>query len=154
MSASPASRKESAELRVFRKYLQSRQLKQTPHRLLILETFIANEGHRSVEDVHDNVRKRDPRVGYTTIYRTMKLLSDAGLAREVDLGDGMTRYEHLYNHKHHDHMICTRCGRSIEFLNPEIEKIQDQASRKLGFKVTEHRLQIYGLCRTCRKNDS
>jgi Fur family ferric uptake transcriptional regulator len=155
MSTSSATRKESkesAELRAFKRYLERRQLKQTPHRRLILETFIENEGHRSVEDIYNNVRERDPKVGYTTIYRTMKLLSDAGLAREVDLGDGMTRYEHLYNHKHHDHMICTECGRSIEFLNPEIEKIQDQASRKLDFKVTDHRLQIYGLCRSCRPN--
>ncbi len=140
----------SAEMQVFRKYLEARRLKQTPHRLFILESFIANEGHRSVEDIYNDVRKLDPRVGYTTIYRTMKLLTDAGLAREVDLGDGMTRYEHLYNHKHHDHMICTVCGKSIEFFNAEIERAQDAASEKLGFHVHDHRLQIYGLCRTCR----
>ncbi len=150
MSLTRRSSTESAEMRVFRKYLEDNHLKQTPHRALILETFIANEGHRSVEDIHRDVRERDPKVGYTTIYRTMKLLTDAGLAREVDLGDGMTRYEHLYNHKHHDHMICTECGRSIEFLNAEIEKLQDVASRKLGFKVLDHRLQIYGICRSCR----
>lgn len=152
MSRPGRSIAESAEMRVFRKYLEGHHFKQTPHRALILETFIANEGHRSVEDIHRDVRERDPKVGYTTVYRTMKLLSDAGLAREVDLGDGMTRYEHLYNHKHHDHMICTECGRSIEFLNPEIEKLQDAASRKLGFKVLDHRLQIYGVCGACRRS--
>jgi Fur family ferric uptake transcriptional regulator len=140
----------SPELQVFRKYLAGKRLKQTPHRMLILQTFVSNEGHRSVEDIYNNVRKADPHVGYTTIYRTMKLLSDAGLAREVDLGDGMTRYEHLYNHKHHDHMICTKCGQSIEFFNAEIEKLQDDASEKLGFRVQDHRLQIYGLCKACR----
>jgi Fur family ferric uptake transcriptional regulator len=138
------------EVLVFKKYLEDKRLKKTPHRMLILETFLANEGHRSVDDIHHSVRKADPRVGYTTIYRTMKLLSDAGLAREVDLGDGMTRYEHLYNHKHHDHMICTGCGLSIEFFNAAIEKAQDEASAKLGFHVLDHRLQIYGQCQACR----
>jgi Fur family ferric uptake transcriptional regulator len=151
MSGAAPSVKKSAESRVFKKYLEENGLKQTPHRRLILDTFIANEGHRSVEDIHHDVRERDPRVGYTTVYRTMKLLSDAGLAREVDLGDGMTRYEHLYNHRHHDHMICTECGRSVEFLNPQIEKLQEQAAEKLGFRVVDHRLHIYGLCRFCRK---
>jgi Fur family ferric uptake transcriptional regulator len=138
------------ELQVFRKYLADNRLKRTPHRMLILESFIANEGHRSVEDIYKYVRQQDPGIGYTTIYRTMKLLSDAGLAREVDLGDGMTRYEHLYNHTHHDHMICTECGTSIEFLNAEIERVQDAASDKLGFRVLDHRLQIYGLCAACQ----
>lgn len=141
----------SPELEVFRKYLEGKRLKQTPHRMLILESFISNEGHRSVEDIYDHVRGQDPKVGYSTIYRTMKLLTDAGLAREVDLGDGMTRYEHLYNHKHHDHMICTECGRSIEFFNADIEDAQDAASEKRGFHVLDHRLQIYGLCSTCRR---
>ena len=141
----------SPELEVFRKYLEGKRLKQTPHRMLILESFISNEGHRSVEDIYDHVRGQDPKVGYSTIYRTMKLLTDAGLAREVDLGDGMTRYEHLYNHKHHDHMICTECGRSIEFFNADIEDVQDAASEKRGFHVLDHRLQIYGLCSTCRR---
>jgi Fur family ferric uptake transcriptional regulator len=138
------------ELQVFRKYLADNRLKRTPHRMLILDSFIANEGHRSVEDIYKDVRQQDPGIGYTTIYRTMKLLSDAGLAREVDLGDGMTRYEHLYNHTHHDHMICTECGTSIEFLNAEIERVQDAASDKLGFRVLDHRLQIYGLCAACQ----
>jgi Fur family ferric uptake transcriptional regulator len=138
------------ELDVFTRYLASRRLKRTPHRLLILKTFVRNEGHRSVEDILRNVRRTDSRVSHTTVYRTMKLLTEAGLAREVDLGDGMTRYEHLYNHTHHDHMICTACGASIEFLNAEIEQVQDEASEKLGFHVLDHRLQIYGLCTTCR----
>lgn len=139
----------SPELEVFRKYLDEHGLKQTAPRRLILQTFLAGEGHRSVEDIHRQVRGRDPRVGYTTVYRTMKLLSDSGLAREIDLSDGMTRYEHLYNHAHHDHMICTACGRSVEFFNPEIEKVQDEASAELGFRVVDHRLQIYGTCCDC-----
>lgn len=140
----------SPEMQVFMDYLQRKKLKFTPHRELIMENFIGNEGHRSVDDLYHAVRTQDPRIGYTTVYRTMKILLDCGLAREIDLADGITRYEHLYNHQHHDHMICTQCGRSIEFYNEELEAVQEAASEQLGFKVMDHRLQIYGLCRDCR----
>ena len=103
------------EMQVFMEYLQEHKLKLTPHRQLILDIFLSNEGHRSIEDIYHVVREHDPRVGYTTVYRTMKILLECGLAREIDLADGITRYEHLYNHEHHDHMICMQCGKSIEF---------------------------------------
>jgi Fur family ferric uptake transcriptional regulator len=140
------------ELQVFMEYLQERKLKLTPHRQLILDVFLNHEGHRSVEDIYRVVRAKDPRVGYTTVYRTMKILMDCGLAREIELADGVKRYEHLYNHEHHDHMICMQCGKSIEFYDPGIEALQDEASAQLGFKVLDHRLQIYGLCGDCRGN--
>jgi len=139
----------SPEMQVFLEYLQQRKFKLTPHRDLILDTFLKHEGHRSIEDIYRVVREEDPRIGYTTVYRTMKILTDCGLAREIDLADGITRYEHLYNHQHHDHMICTRCGKSIEFYNAEIEAVQDEASEQLGFKAFDHKLQIFGLCGEC-----
>ena len=142
---------QSPEFQILTNYLRDNKLKVTPHRELILDTFIGNEGHRSVEDIYRTVRSMDPRVGYTTVYRTMKLLTECGLAREIDLADGITRYEHLFNHQHHDHMICMECGKSIEFYNEDIEALQDAASVQLGFKVQDHKLQIYGLCRNCRQ---
>ena len=144
-------KKISPEMQVFSEYLESKRLKHTTNRKLILETFLKGEGHRSVEEIYRTVRQQDARVGYTTVYRAMKLLSsECGLAREIDLADGITRYEHLYNHAHHDHLICTACGDSIEFFNAEIERVQDAASAKLGFKVLDHKLQIYGFCENCR----
>ena len=139
-----------AEMQVLTDYLRERNLKMTPHRELILDTFLDHEGHRSVEDIYRNVKLQDPRIGYTTVYRTMKILMECGLARELDLADGITRYEHLFNHEHHDHMICMECGASIEFFNPQIESLQDAASEALGFKVRDHKLQIYGVCRECQ----
>ncbi len=143
-------KKISPEMQVFSEYLESKRLKHTTNRKLILETFLKGEGHRSVEEIYRTVRQQDARVGYTTVYRAMKLLTGCGLAREIDLADGITRYEHLYNHAHHDHLICTACGDSIEFFNAEIERVQDAASAKLGFKVLDHKLQIYGFCENCR----
>ena len=138
-------------MQVFMDYLQANKLKLTPHRELILETFLENEGHRSVEDIYHTVKSLDPRIGYTTVYRTMKLLITCGLAREIELADGITRYEHLFNHEHHDHLVCMECGNSFEFYNPEIEAVQDAASAQLGFKVLDHKLQIYGVCRDCHQ---
>ena len=139
------------EMQVLTDYLRANKLKVTPHRELILETFLDHEGHLSVEDISRTVKKLDPHIGYTTVYRTMKLLTDCGLAREVDLSDGITRYEHLFNHQHHDHLICMECGASIEFFDADIEEVQDSASEHLGFKVLDHRLQIYGLCEHCQE---
>ena len=141
--------KVSQELQIYHGYLQAKGLNRTPQRQLILEVFLAGEGHRSVEDIYQMIRKKDKRIGYTTVYRAMKLLTDCGLAREIDLADGVTRYEHLYQHEHHDHLICTNCGKSIEFFDADIERVQDLASVEMGFHVLDHELQIYGHCKNC-----
>ena len=135
---------------ILHKHLKGVGLKQTGQRDTILRTFLETRDHLSTDELHRLVQKKDARIGYTTVYRTMKILADCGLARPVDLADGITRYEHLYNHEHHDHMICMQCGNSIEFYKPEIETLQDEASAQLGFKVLDHKLQIYGLCKDCR----
>jgi Fur family ferric uptake transcriptional regulator len=80
-------------------------------------------------------------------------LTEAGLAREVRLGDGKTYYEHHYNHEHHDHMICTECGEVIEFFSPELEKMQDEMAAKYNFKPTHHSLRILGLCERCQNKE-
>ena len=139
------------EQEVFLKHIQKQGLKRTAQRDLILDVFLRTEGHVSGEDLYRLVRAEDPTVGQTTVYRTLRLLTDAGLAREVRFGDGRAHYEHNYKHEHHDHMICMQCGKSIEFYIPEIETLQDEASEQLGFKVLDHKLQIYGLCGDCRK---
>src|SRR5262245_32620233 len=106
------------EMQVLMEYLQQNNLKITPKSELHLDTFIEPEGDSSVECLYVTLRELDPLIGYTTVYRMMKLLAECGLAREVDLADGITRYEHLFNHEHHDHMVCMQCGQSIEFYNP------------------------------------
>ncbi|MGB5014247.1 MAG: transcriptional repressor, partial [Pyrinomonadaceae bacterium] len=84
-------------------------------------------------------------------YRTLKVLTEAGLAREVRFGDNKTYYEHHYNHDHHDHMICTECGKVIEFFSAEIESMQDKAAESFGFKPTHHSLRMWGICSDCQK---
>jgi Fur family ferric uptake transcriptional regulator len=97
------------------------------------------------------VQKEDPNIGQTTVYRTLKLLTEAGLAREVRFGDGRTHYEHNYKHQHHDHMICMECGEIIEFYSEELEAIQDAMAAKHRFEVKQHLLRILGICANCRR---
>lgn len=137
------------EQEVFLKHIQKSGLKRTAQRDLILDVFLRTEDHLSSEDLYRLVRKEDSNIGQTTVYRTLKLLTDAGLAREVRFGDGRTHYEHNYKHGHHDHMICTECGKIIEFFSAELEAIQDQMAAKFDFVPTQHSLRIFGLCAKC-----
>ena len=139
------------EQEVFLKHIQKQGLKRTAQRDLILEVFLRTEGHLSGEDLYRLVRKQDPNVGQTTVYRTLRLLTDAGLAREVRFGDGRAHYEHNYKHQHHDHMICSECGKIIEFYSPELEAIQDAMAAKHRFALTSHLLRMIGICADCRR---
>ena len=139
------------EQEIFLKHIQKQGLKRTAQRDLILDVFLRTEGHLSGEDLYQLVRKEDPTVGRTTIYRTLRLLTDSGLAREVRFGDGRAHYEHNYKHQHHDHMICSDCGRIIEFYSPELEAIQDAMAAKHKFELTSHLLRMIGVCWQCRQ---
>ncbi|HJT24369.1 MAG TPA: transcriptional repressor [bacterium] len=141
------------EYEVFSRYLREKDLKLTAQRELILETFLADRGHISAEELFQKARAKQPHVGFATVYRTLKHMTQCGLARELDFGDGRIKYEPDFNRQHHDHMICTKCGTYIEFLNPRIEELQEQVSRKHGFKITSHRMQLYGLCQKCQKSE-
>lgn len=141
----------AAEKAIFYQHIQSEGLRRTNQRDLILETFLSTEGHLTSEDLYGLVHKQDDSIGLTTIYRTLKVLTEAGLASEVRFGDGKTYYEHLYDHEHHDHMICTACGRVIEFFSPDIESLQDEMADKFGFRPTHHSLRMWGLCSDCHE---
>src|SRR3989442_10194397 len=141
----------SEEQEVLLKHIQKRGLKRTAQRDLILDIFLRTEAHLSSEDLYRLVQKDDPSIGQTTVYRTLKLLTEAGLAREVRFGDGRTHYEHNYKHQHHDLMICSECGRIIEFFSAELEAIQDAMAAKHRFEVTQHLLRIIGVCADCRR---
>src|SRR5215475_6991380 len=132
-------------------HIQKSGLRRTAQRDLILEVFLRTEEHLTSEDLYWLVQKEDPTVGHTTVYRTLKLLTKAGLAREVRFGDGKTYYEHHFEHAHHDHMICTECGKVIEFFSPEIEALQDQMADNFGFRPTHHSLRLWGVCEDCQK---
>ena len=142
------------EKEIFLEHIQKAGLRRTSQRDLILEIFLRTEEHLSSEDLYWLVQKQDPSVGHTTVYRTLKLLTEAGLAREVRFGDGKTYYEHHYNHEHHDHLICTECGKIIEFFSAEIEDLQDKMAEQYGFRLTNHSLRMWGICEECRTREA
>ena len=131
-------------------YMARKGLRSTSQRRVVTDTFFRAHGrHLSIEDLLAMVRKRDPKVGYATIYRTLKLLAECGLANERHFGDGVTRYEIAHEEEHHDHLICTSCNCIIEFEDDRIEKLQEQVAKRHGFVVSSHKHELYGLCSTC-----
>lgn len=129
-------------------YLDRRGLRRTKQRDAIIETFLGTEDHLTSDELHQLVAADHPNIGLATVYRTLKLFVEAGVASERTFRDGVSRYE--VRAPHHDHLICTSCDSILEFENEDIERLQEQVAKNLGFVLTAHRLELYGLCRSCR----
>ena len=126
-------------------YLQRHGLKQTRQREAILEAFLASSGHITSEQLYEVVRKKHPDVGAATVYRTLRLLCEAGLANAHQFGDGVTLYE-VEGGDHHDHLICNDCGTILEFSSELVEIEQDKIAAARGFKLTKHQHILFGDC--------
>ena len=133
---------------VLRTYLVRHKLKRSEQREVILDALLRSDRHLSAEELLRTVKRRHPEVGRTTVYRTLKLLTEAGLARELVI-DGQAHYERGYLREHHDHFICTSCGAILEFTSPDIERLQEEFAARLGFVIEAHRHEIYGRCARC-----
>jgi Fur family ferric uptake transcriptional regulator len=136
------------EKQVLAAHLVRHGLKRSAQREVILDAFLRAGRHVSVEELLRIVRRRRADVGRTTIYRSLKLFKEAGLASELTYG-GEARFEPLWNRDHHDHFICGTCGEIFEFKSPEIEHIQETIARRIGFVIEGHRHHILGRCRKC-----
>ena len=139
------------EVKIFEDYLKTKNLKHSHQRREILHIFLNIDRHLTANELYQIVQKKYPSIGYATIYRTLKLLCECGLCRELKFEDGTTRYEHLYGHQHHDHLICTKCGRLIEVVDQEIEHLQEKLAKLHGFYLERHRMELYGICKRCKK---
>lgn len=136
---------------ILKGYIAKHGLKTSRQRELIAEVFFQAGGHLSIDELLERVRHADARIGQATVYRTMKLLTKCGLAESRQFGDGHTRYEPIDEHEeHHDHLICTSCGKIVEFHNDQIEALQNRVAEKHGYTVTHHKMELYGLCPDCR----
>ncbi|MFH0901400.1 MAG: transcriptional repressor [Pseudomonadota bacterium] len=142
----PAEREAIAKLKArWSQYLRSHGLNTTEQREAIVDVFLHSREHVSIEEVLGRVRKEYPRLGFATVYRTMRLLVESGLAYARRFGEGHTRYEVAGDH--HDHLICVECGLILEFESEEIERIQEEIARRLGgFRVLRHKHELYCLC--------
>ena len=135
------------KLTSFHEYLRTSGLKTTRQRDEIASWFFEVEGHHSADDIYRQLRQTISGVGVATVYRTLRLLCDAGLVHERHFGDGEALYENVA--LHHDHCICTACGSIVEFENPRIEQLQEEVAERYGFKLVTHKMELYGLCKKC-----
>lgn len=137
------------ERQILHDYLARHGMRHTHQREIILEEFLRQEQHVTIDDLSDRVRKKDPSIGYATVYRTLKLFTECGIADKREFG-GSARFEST-SEEHHDHMICNTCGNIIEFHNDEIEHLQDQICQEHNFQLISHKMELYGLCRACQQ---
>ena len=140
------------KLEQFREFIRERGLKSTRQREDIATWFFDTGGHLSAHDIYRDLQQVVPGIGFSTVYRTMKLLCEAGLVQERHFGDAETLYENVSGH--HDHCICTACGKIIEFENEQIESLQETVAARFGFQLHSHKMELYGLCRDCRQKSA
>ncbi|UCF69705.1 MAG: transcriptional repressor [candidate division WOR-3 bacterium] len=135
----------------FAKHKSTHGLKSSDKRSFVVDHFIQADRHFTVEELYFEVKKLRPEISYSTVYRALKLLAKCGLASESMFGETVSRYEPVHSSAHHDHLVCNKCGRIIEFENDKIEKLQKDVARNYDFLVSAHRLELYGLCKKCRR---
>lgn len=140
---------DQTRLQQLHEYLSQKGMKQTRQRDLIAATFFKTKKHVGIEELLQEVRKAEPNIGYVTVYRTLLLLKECGLAHQRHFGEGQSLFENAGDH--HDHMICIKCGTITEFEDDRIESLQEQICKDLNFKMVSHRHEIYGACSRCQK---
>jgi Fur family ferric uptake transcriptional regulator len=143
----------AALLERFRRYLRDHRLPVTRQRDLIARVVLQSEEHLSVDTVVRRLREQGVRVGTATVYRTLDVLVQSGLVRAHDFGEGFRRYEPVPAQAHHEHLICVRCGAVLEFQNDRLERMLPIIADELAFQHQRHRVEIYGVCRSCRQRD-
>jgi len=137
-----------AELQ-FHQFLKEKGFKFTRQRDEIVRVLMASSSHLSVDEVYQRVRQRNPRIGYATVYRTLRLMAESGWASSRQFGDRMSRFEHRVEGEHHDHLICMGCGKIVEFESERIEELQSRIAQREGFRIYDHKLELYGYCSAC-----
>lgn len=142
----------SEKKKQLKNYLKQRGFKSTRQRDIIAGEFLKCGEHVTAEELYKKISKKYKNIGFTTVYRTLKLLAKSGLATERVFADNLTRYEPLSAEDHHDHLICLHCGSITEFENPKIEKLQERIANEFGFNTVTHKMELYGYCRMCKQN--
>jgi len=138
---------------VFRGYIQSKGLTFTPEREAILNHISKISGHFEAIELLISMRENKKMASRSTIYRTLKLLVKSGVLREISFGEAYTHYEQVYGREYHEHLVCTKCGKTLEFTDKRIVKLRDNVCLKHQFKVVSYEFLIMGHCKECGYND-
>ncbi len=135
---------------VFQDYIKQKNLKYSQKRVIILNSLLRSKKHLTAEELYQSSKAKDASIGIATVYRTLKLLCECGIAQEIKFSQETPRYEPVWGHEHHDHLICILCGKFEEVIDKRIEKLQEELAQKYGFILTQHKLELYGICNKCR----
>jgi Fur family ferric uptake transcriptional regulator len=143
--------KSDREAGIVEQALRDSGFRWTNQRALIVREALATHDHFTAEELLDLCRKKDPKVSRATVYRTLTVLEDKGFVEGLETGDGGRRFEHVLGHEHHDHMVCTECEKILEFRDDELERRQELAAKRVGFRIQRHSLRLYGICKQCQQ---
>lgn len=135
----------------FRRYLRDHNLPVTAQREMVADVLFSSNGHLSADDIDRSLRSRGANVGKATVYRTLDLLAQSGMVTPRDFGEGFRRYERAPGRQHHEHLICIRCHKVIEFVNERLERMKTLIAEEYGFRHHHHRLEIFGTCPECQQ---
>jgi Fur family ferric uptake transcriptional regulator len=144
----------SEERALFGEFLKRKGLKTTRERTALFDEIFSTHRHFDADDLVLRMREKGKKISRATVYRTLELLTECGLVGRVRLNEEKYRYERLQKGEHHDHLVCTSCGRIIEFVEPRIERLQDVVCERYGFLATSHSHQIRGFCASCQRRQA
>jgi len=137
-------------MQILQETLQKEGLRCTQQRQEIWNELRSSEKHRDAEEIFITLRSRGLNVSRATVYRTIDVLVKNNLINKLDIGDGRARFEYNDKYIHHDHLVCTKCGKIIEFYNDEIEELQNDIAKQHNFKLLDHSHQLFGICEDCQ----
>jgi Fur family ferric uptake transcriptional regulator len=137
---------------IFTNYLKINKLRKTPERFKILEEIYRFEGHFTIEEFYFFLKHKNYRVSKATLYNTFELLLDCNLIKKHQFNSKSNFYEKSYKSSQHDHLICRKCGKIIEFCDPRIHEIIEDISELYKFEISEHELYLFGQCQECRNS--
>ena len=138
------------ELQIFKRHVSSQGLKHSQKRDCVVQAFLKAERHVSAEDLLVIIKQEQSDIGYTTVYRALKLIVSSGLGEMVDFDDGVRRYERKVGREYHAHFICTKCGNNFEVFDEKIKELSYRLADSKSFVPTKHRFEIFGVCETCK----
>lgn len=138
------------ELKTVEQEMRRRGYRWTSQRLLVAKAAFGTHAHFTADELLAICQKEDRGVSRATVYRTLGMLEESGFVEGLDTGEGGRRFEHTLGHDHHDHMVCTQCGRIIEFFDQELERRQTRSAEREGFQIKSHSLKLFGICRECQ----